>query len=52
MTKESKAAGKAGPLVRTLWLVQRYGTADAVKPENDQRTKSMISKALGKRTPC
>jgi hypothetical protein len=45
---ESKLAGNAGPLVRTLWLVQRHGTAEAVKPENDQRTKGKISKALGK----
>jgi len=47
-TQESKSDGTAGPLVRALWLVQRYGTAEAVKPENDQRTKGMLSKALGK----
>ena len=37
-----------GPFVRALWLVQRYGTADAVDPANDQRVKGALSKALGK----
>ncbi len=37
-----------GPLVRALWLVQRYGTADAVNPANDQRVKGALFKALGK----
>jgi arsenate reductase len=37
-----------GPLVRALWLVQRYGTAEAVDPANDQRVKGLIFKALGK----
>jgi hypothetical protein len=41
-------AGDAGPLVRALWLVQRYGTDQAVDPRNDQRTKGMLAKALGK----
>ena len=38
----------AGPLVRALWLVQRYGTAEAVDPVNDQRIKGVLFKALGK----
>jgi hypothetical protein len=37
-----------GPLVRALWLVQRYGTAESVQPQNDQKTKGKLSKALGK----
>ena len=37
-----------GPLVRALWLVQRYGTADAADPMNDQRIKGTLFKALGK----
>ena len=37
-----------GPLVRSLWLVQRYGKADAAAPENDQKLKGTLSKALGK----
>jgi len=37
-----------GPLVRALWLVQRYGTAVAVDPANDQRVKGVLFKALGK----
>ncbi len=37
-----------GPLVRAVWLVQRYGTADAVLPANDQRLKGALFKALGK----
>jgi hypothetical protein len=37
-----------GPLVRSLWLVQRYGTAEALDPKNDQRVKGVLSKALAK----
>ncbi len=37
-----------GPLVRSLWLVQRYGTAEALDPKNDQRVKAVLSKALAK----
>ena len=37
-----------GPYVRALWLVQRYGTAEAVDTANDQRVKGVIFKALGK----
>ena len=45
----SKATGTdPGPLVRALWLVQRYGTANAVNPDNDQRVKGTLFKALGK----
>jgi len=29
------SGGDVGPLVRALWLVQRYGTAAAVDPAND-----------------
>ena len=42
------AGDDVGPLVRSLWLVQRYGKADAVAPENDQKLKGTLSKALGK----
>ena len=42
------SGGDVGPLVRALWLVQRYGTAEAVEPANDQRVKGVIFKALGK----
>jgi arsenate reductase (thioredoxin) len=38
----------AGPLVRALWLMQRYGTADAVDPARDQSVKGALFKALGK----
>jgi len=41
-------ASDVGPLARALWLVQRYGTADAVDPANDQRVKGVLFKALGK----
>jgi hypothetical protein len=37
-----------GPLVRSLWLVQRYGNAEALNPANDQRVKAVLSKALAK----
>jgi hypothetical protein len=42
------AGDDVGPLVRSLWLVHRYGTAEAVQPQNDQKTKGRLSKALGK----
>ena len=42
------SGGDVGPLVRALWLVQRYGTAAAVDPANDQRVKGVLFKALGK----
>jgi arsenate reductase len=44
----SLAGDDLGPLVRSLWLVQRHGTAEAVAPQNDQTTKGRLSKALGK----
>ena len=34
--------------MRAPWLVQRYGTADAVHSANDQRLKGALFKALGK----
>src|SRR5579864_6597670 len=37
-----------GPLVRSVWLVQSYGTSEAADPRNDLRTKGALSKALGK----
>jgi hypothetical protein len=37
-----------GPLVRALWLVQRYGTPEALDPANDERVKGVLSKALAK----
>jgi hypothetical protein len=36
------------PFVRALWLVQHYGTPDAVNPRNDIHTKAALAKALGK----
>jgi arsenate reductase (thioredoxin) len=42
------AATDPGPLVRALWLVQRCGTADAANPQNDQRIKGALYKAVGK----
>lgn len=37
-----------GPLVRALWLVQRFGTPEALDPKNDQRVKGVLAKAVGK----
>jgi len=37
-----------GPLVRSLWLVQRHGSPEALDPKNDQRVKAALSKALAK----
>ena len=42
------AGDDVGPLVRSLWLVQRFGTAEAVATRNDQKVKGKLSKALGK----
>ncbi len=42
------SASDVGPLVRALWLVQRYGTADAADPMNNQWIKGALFKALGK----
>ncbi len=40
------SAGAPGPFVSALWLVQRYGTADAVDVRNDQRLKAVLAKGL------
>ena len=37
-----------GPLVRTLWLVQRYGSPESLDPKNDQLVKAAIAKAIAK----
>ena len=42
------AGDDAGPLVRSLWLVQRFGTAESVAARNDEKVKGKLSKALGK----
>ena len=47
-TTHCLAGDDVGPLVRSLWLVQRYGTAESVQPQNDQKLKGKLSKALGK----
>jgi hypothetical protein len=43
-----QSAGDIGPFVRALWLLQRFGTAEAADPANDQRSKGVLFKALGK----
>jgi hypothetical protein len=45
---QAQAGSDVGLLVRGLWLVQRFGTADAADPEKDQGTKARLAKALGK----
>lgn len=42
------AGDDVGPLVRSLWLVQRFGTAESVATRNDQKLKGGLTKALGK----
>jgi arsenate reductase len=44
----SRASDDVGPLVRGLWLVQAHGRPEMVRPENDQKLKGAIFKALGK----
>ena len=41
-------SGEPGIFVRALWLVQRFGTAEAIDPRRDSRTKGAVAKALGK----
>jgi arsenate reductase len=48
LTTHCLAGDDVGPLVRSLWLVHRYGTVEYVSPQNDQKTKGKLSKALGK----
>lgn len=43
-----QAGEDVGPLVRSLWLVQRFGASEGITPENDQMLKGQLSKALGK----
>lgn len=38
----------AGPFVRALWAVQRYGTLEAADPRHDERTKAHLAAALAK----
>jgi hypothetical protein len=45
---QALAGDEPGALVRSLWLVQRYGTTESVSPRNDQKTKGTLAKALGK----
>ena len=47
-TTHCLAGDDVGPLVHSLWLVHRYGTAESVRPQNDQKLKGKLSKALGK----
>jgi arsenate reductase (thioredoxin) len=47
LTAGPAPGGDVGPFVRALWLVQRYGTAVATDPANDQRVNGTLFKALG-----
>jgi hypothetical protein len=44
----AESDGDAGPLVRSVWLVQRFGTHAALDPRNDLVVKGKLAKALGK----
>jgi hypothetical protein len=35
----------AGPFVRLIWLMQEFGTPEAVHPKNDSKLKSILAKA-------
>jgi arsenate reductase (thioredoxin) len=43
-----RADDDPGSFVSSLWLLHRYGKADAVSPGNDQSVKAKLAKALGK----
>lgn len=47
-TSSPPPAQDPGPLVRALWLVQRYGMPEALDPGRDPAIKGKLSKALGK----
>ena len=47
-TAHCLAGNDVGPLVRSLWLIHRFGTAESVALQNDQKVKGKLSKALGK----
>jgi hypothetical protein len=46
--EQGEAAADAGNFVRALWLIHSYGSAQAVSPAHDERTKAALAKALGK----
>ena len=46
-TTQCLAGDDVGPLVRSLWLVQRYGTAESVQPQNDQKTQGETVQGTG-----
>jgi protein-tyrosine-phosphatase len=48
VTTPTASGDDPGPLVRSLWLFQSYGSAAALDPANDQRLKGTLAKALGK----
>src|SRR4051812_43233921 len=45
---EPRSRADAGTFVRGLWLVQRFGSAEAADPRHDIHTKAALAKALGK----
>ncbi len=48
LSTQCLAGDEVGPLVRSLWLVHRFGTAESITPQSDQKSKGKLSKALGK----
>ena len=46
----SSAGEDVGPFVRAVWLVQRHGKPEVVRPEYDQKLKGKLSKTLGKQS--
>lgn len=45
---EKPPSRDAGPFVRALWAVQRYGTPDAADPRHDERTKAVLAASIAK----
>src|SRR5208282_5290108 len=46
----SSAGEDVGPFVRAVWLIQRHGKPEVVRPEYDQKLKGKLSKTLGKQS--
>ena len=48
LSAEKDEQRDAGPFVRALWFVQRYGTLEAADPKHDEQTKALLTNTLAK----
>jgi len=45
---ETEERPDAGNFVRALWVIQSFGSPQAASPRNDEHTKAILAKAIGK----